>query len=350
VRAGAHGISLLGDTLDAQVLKVLEDGPHTLIDLRHALGSPPETTLRRHLKALTGMDILIRTREPRFPRPVSHQLSSSGRELLETAGALSAWLAAAPAEPLPLGSDGAESVIKALVDGWSAKIVRALAARALSLTALNRALSGVDYPALERRVAAMRTAGQIAPVPGRVGTSTPYRVTGWLREAIRPIASAALWEGRHRSDLCEPITRIDLEALLLLAIPLLGLAPRFRGSCRLVVEIPNGPDPATAGTVVTVERGRPVACRPDMRAPVASSVTGSAAIWLKALAGGEGVGFEVAGDRALGDAVVEGMVNLLPRDGGPPMELAAHHRVDDGRHGCAPGDRPHAVCREIPAE
>ena len=58
----------------------------------------------------------------------------------------------APEGPLALGSSTAKSAIKALVEGWGTNMIRALAARPLSLTELNGLISGLSYPSLERRL------------------------------------------------------------------------------------------------------------------------------------------------------------------------------------------------------
>jgi DNA-binding HxlR family transcriptional regulator len=310
VRAGAFGLSLISDLLDAAVLQALEQGPRPLIELRRALGSPPETTLRKHLKRLAHLGIVVRTQGKEFPAPVSYELSPSGRELIYTAQAVSTWLAAAPRGPLQIGTPAARNVIKALVDGWTTKILRALAARPLSLTELDRLLSGVNYPALERRLSAMRSAGQIVPGPGRNG-STPYSVTKWLREAVRPLAAAANWEHRHGVENCPPLGRLDIETLFLLATPLLDLPTDLKGSCRLAVDLSNGRQQTCVGTVVTIERGRAVSCVSDLRAHATSSAVGPTNAWLNVLSGRGESNLEFDGDDGFGDAVVGGLPRAL---------------------------------------
>lgn len=312
MRAGAYGLSLLSDPLDGRVVRALEPGPLPLIDLRRRLGSPPETTLRKHLKRLTELGLLSRVKGSGFPGAVSHELTLSGRDLTQTADALSAWLAAAPEGPVQLGTAQARNATKALIDGWDAKILRALAAKPLSLTELDRLLAEINYPALERRLSSMRLAGQIAPAPCRNG-STPYRVTGWLRAAVRPLASAAGWERRYAFEEPEPLGRIDVEALFLLSVPLLDLQPTLEGQCRLAVESSNGGGGTRAGIVVAMERGRPVSCLSDLSAAASSYAAGTPATWLNVLSGGPTTELEVGGDRELGDGVASGLREALMR-------------------------------------
>lgn len=319
MRAGAYGLSLLSDPLDVQVFRALEGGPLALMDLRRAVGSPPQTTLRKHLKALTNLGVLVRARQPEFPAAVSYELSPAGLELLETADAVEAWLATSPDGPLSLGRPAAKSAIKSLIDAWTTKMLRALAAKPLSLTELDRLLSGVNYPALERRLGAMRLAGQITAAPAR-GGSTPYKVTRWLRQGVGPLVAAANWERRRAPAARAPLGRLDVEALFLLAIPLLDLPPTASGSCRLAVDVSNGTPQALAGAVVQIEQGRLTACGSDLCADVDSSAAGSGAAWLEALSGGDGTGIEFHGDRELAAALIASMRRaLLGRDDRVPV-------------------------------
>jgi DNA-binding HxlR family transcriptional regulator len=310
VRAGAYGLSLLSDPLDVHVLQALEGGPLPLVDLRRTVGAPPQTTFRKHLKALTSLGILERTSQREFPAAVAYELSPAGFDLMETANAVEGWLATAPDGPLPLGRPAAKSAIKSLVDAWTTKMLRALATRPLSLTELDRLLSGVNYPALERRLAAMRLAGQITAAPARAG-STPYKVTRWLRQAAGPLVAAANWERRHEPSGRERLGRLDVETIFLLAIPLLDLPETVEGSCRFAVEVPNGTQRALAGVVLFIEQGRPIACAADLRAEVDSSVVGPGAAWLNALSGGGESGIEVDGDRDLATVLIVNLRRVL---------------------------------------
>ena len=135
-------------------------------------------------------------------------------------------------------------------------MLRALAARPLTLTELDRLIAGLSYPSLERRPGAMRLAGQIKPCPSPE-RGTPYTVTPWLRRAIAPLAAAARWERVNVPDYTAPITKSDAEAAFLLAIPLLdSVDPEHSGACR----DPRPDGARLAGVLISVEEGRVVSC------------------------------------------------------------------------------------------
>ena len=318
MRAGALGLSLLSDPLDAPVLKALEDGPMSLIDLRQTVGSPPETTLRKHLKSLTELGLLMKCRQPGFPGPVTYELTPSGRGLCTAAAAAEAWLKTAPGGPMQFGRPVAKSAIKSVVDAWTTKMARALAAKPLSLTELDRLLPSVNYPALERRLTAMRLAGQIEPMPGRAG-STPYRVTRWMREAVGPLIAAANWESRHHLTGREPLGRLDFEAILLLALPLVTLPSTANGICQLTVDLSSGRQDVAGGAVVVVENGQPVSCAANLSTESRSIVRGPGAAWLAALMGEIQTGILFEGDKDLGEDVVSALARLCARQLSAPL-------------------------------
>lgn len=298
MRAGADALSLLAAPLNVQVITSLSEEPKSLMDLRRAAGSPPQTTMRGHLKQLTQIGVLERRRQNNFPGNVDYELGKPGRELLEVAAVLRRWLERCPEGPLPLGSVAAKSSIKALVEGWSSTIVRALATRALTLTELNRLIVGINYPSLERRLGAMRLAGQIEARPGR-HRGTPYTVTRWLREAMAPLAAAAHWEREHLAAAATAVAPIDAEAAFLLTVPTLRLPSDQDGICRLTVEIRAGGEHRLAGVVAVVEEGRVVSCASRLKGPADGWVSGSAAAWLRAVVEGEEAPLEIGGDSDL---------------------------------------------------
>jgi DNA-binding HxlR family transcriptional regulator len=298
--------------LNVQVITALAEEPKPLVDLRRAAGSPPQTTMRGHLRYLTEIGVLERQRQNNFPGNVDYELGGPGRELLVVARILDGWLDGAPEAPLQLGSPAAKSSIKALVDGWSSTIVRALAARPLSLTELNRLIAGINYPSLERRLGAMRLAGQIEATPGN-RRGTPYVVTVWMRQAIAPLAAAARWERRHLTEATPPITPLDVEAAFLLTVPTLRLPPDQSGICRLAVEIRGGEEHRLAGVLVTVKDGRVVSCVTRLKGHAAAWASGSAADWLRAVLEGDTERLEVGGDCDLAGSLLDGLHGALFR-------------------------------------
>lgn len=311
MRAGAHALSLLSVPLNVHVLEALAEEPRSLVDLRRAVGSPPQTTMRGHLKSLTEFGILERRRRDDFPGSAHYELARPGRELLAVADVLQSWLADSPEGPLSLGSVAARSTVKALVEGWSSTIVRPLAARPLSLTELNRLISGVSYPSLERRLGAMRLAGLIEIRPGRT-RGTPYAATVWLRRAIAPLAAAARWERLHVASSTSPVGRIDIEAAFLLVVPMLGLPVELTGSCRLVVDITNGGgEPDLAGVLVGVRDGNIVSCVSRLRGDAEAWASGTLPSWLRAVIEDDAAQLEVGGDCQLATALLDGLHGVL---------------------------------------
>lgn len=311
MRAGAHALSLLSVPLNVNVLTALSDGPKPLMELRRAVGMPPPTTMRKHLRNLTEIGVLERHRRSDFPGSVDYSLGDPGQSLLRVLGVLETWLTRSPDGPLEPGSTAARGVVKALVEGWSSTIVRALAARPLSLTDLNRLISTINYPTLERRLSAMRLAGQITPTSCG-GRSRPYEVTRWLREAVCPLAVAAEWE-----QACDPanstaISRLDIEAAFLLSMPMLRLPADHTGTARLAVQLGrNGTDPKLAGVLVTVDAGRVTYCTARLRGDADSWVSGTVSAWLETIIVGEPERLDIRGNTSLAHALLDRLNGAL---------------------------------------
>jgi DNA-binding HxlR family transcriptional regulator len=310
LRAGAHVLSMLSVPLNVHVLQALDNGPMPLIDLRRAVGSPPQTTMRGHLRALTQAGVIERRRHSGFPGPVDYELARPGKELLGVAALLEAWLLGAPDGPIQLGSVAAKSSTKALAEGWSSGIVRALAAKPLALTELSRLITGLSYPSLERRLGAMRIAGLIERCPGS-GRGTPYAVTEWLRRAIAPLAAGARWERKHLPKETAPIRRIDIEAAFLLVLPLVVLPVEQSGICRLAVDTSNGLQHRQAGVVVEVDEGRVTSCVTRLEGDADASALGSAAAWIQAVIERDSGRLELGGRRPLAMALGDGLHRAL---------------------------------------
>lgn len=236
--------------------------------------------MRDLLRKLTAARILERDRQPGFAGSVSYALGTAGPGLLTVMARLREWLRTCPDRALELGTLPAKSAVKALAEGWATSAVRALAARPLSLTELSSIITGVSYPSLERRLSAMRLAGQIAPCPGD-GRTRPYAVTPWLRLAAAPLTAAVDWERHHLPEGTPTLTRGDIEAIFLLAVPLVRLAPDQSGSCRVVVESRGAHrESRLAGVTVAVEEGRVASCTCQLEGRVDAWASGSLGSWL----------------------------------------------------------------------
>jgi DNA-binding HxlR family transcriptional regulator len=306
MRAGARTLTLLSVPMNVDVLTALEAEPRSLIDLRRAVGSPPQTTLRAHLRTLTYLGILENHRHEEFPGGLDLELARTGRELLEVVRALADWLAQAPEGGLRPGSTAAQSATKALVEGWSSAIVRALAARPLSLTELNKIITTVSYPSLERRLTAMCLSGQIRKHDAG-GSKRPYSVTDWLRQAVAPIAAAVKWERRAVPEHTVPLGRFDAEAVFLLLGPLVSLDEEFSGLGRLAVEFGNGDAVRFSGVMLEIENGRTVSCVSKLEGTPSISAVGSASAWMDALVGERIDRLHLSGDHETARRLIAGL-------------------------------------------
>lgn len=309
-RSGTRALALLGSPLNGTILRKLAAGPMRLVDLRRYCGSPAQTTLRAHLKGLESMGTVLKLRRNSFPGALEYQLTTAGTELLFVAGALERWLQSAPQGPLSFGSNEAKAAIKALIEGWSSTMLRALAASPLSLTELDGVIGGLSYPSLERRLSTMRVAGQVEAYPGE-GKGTPYVVTAWLRHGIAPLAAAARWERRHIPQDSSPITRVDTEAAFLLTLPLLQLPPDLTGSCRMGVEMTNGTDRRLAGAMAYVDRGKVASCSVRLEGNPDAWATGSTSAWLHAIVDSDPGHLQMGGDQRLARSLLDGLHGVL---------------------------------------
>jgi DNA-binding HxlR family transcriptional regulator len=266
--------------------------------------------MRGYLRDLTKLGVVERRQQIDASGSIDYQLGPAAGGLIEVAEILRRWLADAPDEPLELGEPAAKSFVKALVDGWSTAIIRALAARPLTLTELNKVITRVSYPSLERRLAAMRMAGQIAACSdSRRGT--PYAATEWLRRAVAPLLAAARWERKFAAAEAAPLARIDFEAAFLLGAPLLNLPEDLSGRCRLAV-VPNT-EAAAVGSMICVEDGQVVSCVSKLSGDASAWAAGSPAAWTSAIVDGQADRLEVGGDCEVARAVVADLHGSLFR-------------------------------------
>jgi DNA-binding HxlR family transcriptional regulator len=304
-RSGAQTLALLADPLNALVIRSLSTEPKRQVELRRETGSPAQSTLRARLKNLEEIGAIAGKRRDAFPGTVEYELEKAGEELLFVAVTLDRWLAAAPHGPLALGTDAAKAAIRALVDGWSSTMLRVLAAGPLSLTELDRLIGSLNYPSLERRLGAMRLAGLVEPVPGNA-KGTPYAVTEWLRFGTAPLAAAIRWERHNAPERAAPLGRLDVEAGLLLAVPLVRLANELSGSCRIAVDLSSGHG-RSVGLTATFLDGRVASCIAAAGGELDAWISGSPAAWLRAAIEADPSQLELGGDCRLARGLVEGL-------------------------------------------
>jgi DNA-binding HxlR family transcriptional regulator len=308
-RTGAQALALIASPLHIHTLKALESGPSGLLSLHRAVGSPPQSTMRVYTRKLEDLGILERRRQNEFPATAEYAITPAGEALLKVAGFLQQWLQEAPGGPILLGSVAAKSGTKALAEGWSSNIVRAVAARALSLTELNVLIPKISYPTLERKLGAMRSARLIEAQPGE-SRGTPYGATTWLRQAVVPLTAGVGWERKFIPEPTPQVGRLDVEAAFLLSIPLIELSPETNGRCRLAVEVRGGAAPVFAGVLVGVEDGKVVSCTSRLEGDVQASASGTAMAWMRQMNGGPLGQLTMNGDFPLAQALADALRRL----------------------------------------
>lgn len=309
-RAGGYVLSLFSRALHGLVLRALSKGPMRLADLRKEVGGPAQTTLRGNLDNLIAIGALEKRQANGRASIIDIALTPIGEDLLVVADAIDAWLARAPGGPIRIESETGKAAVKALVGGWGSTMLRALAARPFSLTELDNLISAFSYPALERRLGAMRLTGCVAPVEGN-GGGTPYAVTNWLRRGMAPLLAAVRCERCRLAEETAPLTRLDVETILLLIVPLVVFAAKASGTSQLVVEGGDGSDWRSAGIRIAVRDGVLVNCASRLETNPESGIRGSAPSWLNALVEGGTGRLEISGDRALTLEVVDGLHRAL---------------------------------------
>lgn len=316
-RSGARTLDLLAAPLTAPILRALGEGPKRQAELRHEVGLPAQTTLRTQLKKLSEPGAVVKRRRNRFPGVLEYELSDAGRDLLPVTGTLDRWLDRAPEGPGELGSPPARAAVKALTEGWSTAMLRALAAQPLTLTELDDLIAALNYPSVERRLAAMRVAGLVEAREGG-GRGTPYEVTAWARGGVAPVAAAVRWELRHAPAETAPVGKLDVETAFLLVADLLSLPTGMSGRCRLTVELPRENGNMRTGILLSIRGGRLTVTTTKLEQHVDTWVTGPLRAWLSAAIDGDLAHLTLGGEgplaRSLLGALHSSLFPLATRD------------------------------------
>jgi DNA-binding HxlR family transcriptional regulator len=307
-------LSLFSTTLHGLILGALVDGPVRLSDLHARAGEPALKTLRGNIGNLIGIGALEKRKPGGEQDLLDNELTPFGRDLLLVAEVLEDWLTRAPDGPLDLDSEAAKDAIKALLGGWGSKLLRVLAARPSSLDELDELIGSFSRAALERRLAAMRIAGQVTTIPR--GASPTYVVSDWLREGAAPLLASMRCERLHPADGTAPLGRTDVETLFLLAVPLLGPLEKQSGTCQIAVDMTDGaadgsPGKSAAGVSVAIEQGRVASCVAKHEPDPGEWVRGPAADWLDAIVEGDPQRLEAGGPDGLPAVLVEGLNERL---------------------------------------
>jgi DNA-binding HxlR family transcriptional regulator len=310
VRAGGHTLTLLGSPRIFLILQSLAEGRKGQMELRRDAGLPAQSTLRGHLNALGTAGVVDKERQDSFPGALEYGLTEAGRELFAVAESVGRWLAGAPSGPLELGADPAKAAIKGLVEGWSATVLTALATGPLSLTELDKRISTVSYPTIERCLQTMRLAEQLE-VGERSSKGTPYGLTEWLRRGLTPLALAARWEHRHRPDGVAGVDQADIDDAVMLGGPLFKLSGEVSGVCQLAVRIPDAKERRRALGYLEVRDGKMSfgAAYPQIKPDAWAS--GSADTWFATVIDADTTGLRLSGDRDLAGVIIDGVRKAL---------------------------------------
>ncbi len=321
-RVGAHLLSLFATPINGHILRALAGGPLPPAALREAVGWPAPSTLRGHLDGLVEIGAVGVSPGEGRSRISDHSLTPMGEELLGVADALGAWLRDAPTGPIELGGSASKAAIRALVDGWDATVVRALAPRPLSLVELDGQISDLSYPALSRRLSAMRLAGLIEQRDKPEERGCVYRVTDWLRRAVTPLGMAARCELRHLGAAAPPVTWVDVECTFLLALPLVDLSKARDGECTFAVDTDSrgGGHSRLAGVRVEVRDGRVAFCSTRLTEDPATWALGAVERWLDAMFSNDCAGLQIGGEKP---ALAKGMVTAIRQALTPPAPLVS---------------------------
>jgi DNA-binding HxlR family transcriptional regulator len=314
VLAGSRSLVVFTNALNACVLFAYADGPLTTGELDERLGWAAQSSLRSSLRKLTEIGALTRSPDDGRTHGAALELTEAGRELLLVAAALERWLEDGPRGPMPLEDPVAQGIVRILVAGWDSTVIRALAEQPQSLTELSSRISQLNYPALKRRLARLRSTGLVVPV--RTAGGAAYEVSDWLRRAAVPLTFAGRWERRHEVG-GQRIARMEVEAALLLALPLLRLPAKAAGACALVVltsEEQTEPKHEVAGVAIEANGGEIVSCGADLDGDRPTWALGTVDAWLEALVDGRANALRVSGAKPfLAKGIVKAMHNDLFR-------------------------------------
>lgn len=297
MRAGSRCLSLLTHALNVRILRAHDARPLSGGELARALGWAPESSLRAAQRTLLAAGAVARSSESSRG---ATELTAAGYELLGVADALEQWLAGAPAGPVPLEDPVAHGVVRTLVAGWDSAILRVLAEQPQTLLELDRAIGELNYPALKRRLAKLRSTGLAVAVPGQDGTA--YAASEWLRRAVAPLILAGRWERRHDPG-AQPISRQEVEAALLFSLMLAEFPDKLSARCALAVLTSSSAEVReVAGVALEIERGSLLAAGPASSSAANSEMSwalGTVDAWLEALIDGtpDALRFRDAGSR-----------------------------------------------------
>jgi hypothetical protein len=231
-------------------------------------------------------------------------MAPSGREAVFVGGVAERWLEGAWGGGLDIDGDRAQATLAALVDGWSATIVHALAAAPATRGELEARIDGLPRRVLKNRLARMRATGLLATPPGADDEDAPYAPTDWLRAGLAPLLAAARLELRQPLEETVPPEPLDVEAAFRLALPLLRLPEDASGSCALAVELDPEVAEKPCGVTARVKKGRVAGVEPGLDEKADARAVGAAMDWLDTVIEPGPKRVRTSGDRLLAGLIL----------------------------------------------
>jgi DNA-binding HxlR family transcriptional regulator len=313
---------LLADPASVSILRELATGPLENSELLGRIEYVSRSTYFERMRDLEELSLICRRRRVDFPPVVECRLAATGRRLLPVAALLDEWLGRTPQGPLRLGEAYAAAAIKALAIGWGSTLLRWLAERPYSLTELEQLVDGLGYRKLERTARDLVQTGLAERVSVR-GRLSPYRVTPWGRQAVGPLTAAIRWERNEIPKRTTPVTSIEAEGVLLLALPLIELPAGVNGACTLLVDADPPGVESLGGAVVRLADGRPISWEPaaGLGSDADCWVRGAVSAWLDAGSNAFTEALRRGGDSSLAEKVIA----ALREAGSARLSLAAGH-------------------------
>lgn len=312
LRAGGRALLLLADPVSISIVRALASGPVETGELIDRVENVSRSTYFDRLRDLEEISLISRERRPGIPPVAACNLTEAGHCLLRIARLLDIWLARAPDGPIAASNGSATAPIKALAVGWGSTLLRWLAERPLSLTELEPLVDGLGYRKLERATKDLLAAGLLERVDAE-GRLSPYALTPWARESVAVLAAAVHWERREIPDRSAPVTTLEIEAGMLMALPLVELSPDLSGTCELLMDVEAKDGGRESGVATRIASGRPVWCSPT---PVqlqggTSWLRGNLWAWIHAVIKGKPSKLETGGDPDLTQALIAGLRKAL---------------------------------------
>jgi hypothetical protein len=241
-------------------------------------------------------------------RPQSFQISKRGREAMAVSEVVERWFRQAPAGPIAIASNSAQEAIIAFLDGWESTLLWALADGPVTRAELTGAVEGLSNREIKQHVRKLRGARLVR------GGREALEITEWARLGMAPLLAAVHCERRRMSDRA-PLTQIELETALRLAIPLVRIDSAQTGSCLLAVEPATSKRrkvPGPAGVRVEIADGAIVSCAAAELEDPPAWAAGTIDAWLQAVRHGRLDRLRFGGQEPnRASALVEGMHSVL---------------------------------------